>query len=275
MSGERAFVKMHGAGNDFVVIGDLDGAFPATPGVVAALCAAHTGIGADGLILVGRSSKADFRMRYFNRDGGEAGMCGNGARCAARFAFDEEIAGESMAFETNAGIVKAEILAGGKVRIGLGPVRGLRIGLRPGNGWEEAHAADSGVPHAIVFARDARELADPDFPALAGILRGDPIFGEAGANVDLVFAQDRHTIRFRTYERGVEAETLACGTGAVASAVVAAALDLVEPPVACATAGGDILTVDFVPTGEGAEDVFLTGPAVVSFRGEIGAELLR
>ena len=268
MTTRIAFVKMHGAGNDFVVIDDREIRFPVERDLVAALCAAHTGIGADGLILVREADEADFRMRYFNRDGGEAGMCGNGARCVARFARDAGIAGDRMRFETGAGPVDAWIAGDDRVRIGMGPVVGIGIGLRPAGGWEKAHFADSGVPHAVVFADDEAALVDGSFLEKAPLLRSDPLFGEAGANVDLVFVSDPSTISFRTWERGVEAETLACGTGAVASAVVAAAVGLAAPPVSCRTAGGDVLEVDFALGGDEARDVFLTGPAVAAFSGE-------
>ena len=147
------FLKMHGAGNDFVMIEDMDETFQPSGPVVAALCAEHTGIGADGLILLRPSGDADFSMRYFNRDGGEADMCGNGARCAARFASICGIADGEMEFSTPAGTVKAE-LTGKGVRIGIGDVRGLKLEVPTRSGHTVGFAI-CGVPHALLVVDDA------------------------------------------------------------------------------------------------------------------------
>ena len=264
------FAKMHGAGNDFVVIDDRsEGGF--STGAVAALCDRRRGIGADGLILVQPSAAGDFRMRYYNSDGGEADMCGNGARCAARFARDAGIAGATMAFETRAGIVRAEI-DGVLVRVRIGPVTGMRLRLSLEGVPGEVHFGVCGVPHAVVVDRDVLELPRAAFAAFARRIRGNPGLGPAGANVDVVSVAGKSRCAYRTYERGVEDETLACGTGAVVVATVLAHLGLADASVACETSGGDTLLVDVVPGPGGAADTRLSGPAVVSFRGTFSLE---
>jgi len=264
------FAKMHGAGNDFIVIDDRAGRGLSAESV-AALCDRRRGVGADGLILVQPSAEAEFRMRYYNSDGGEADMCGNGARCAARFARDAGIAGAAMSFETRAGIVRAEI-DGALVRMRIGPVTGLRLRLSLEGVSGEVHFGVCGVPHAVVVDRDAFALARPEFAAFARRIRGNPGLGPAGANVDVVSVAGRDRCAYRTYERGVEDETLACGTGAVVVATVLAHLGLADGSLACETSGGDTLLVDVVPGPGGAEDARLAGPAVVSFRGSFSLE---
>jgi diaminopimelate epimerase len=263
---EFEFTKMHGAGNDFIMIDDMDAVFNDAPGLIRALCASHRGIGADGLILLRPfEGQADFAMRYFNSDGSEADMCGNGARCAARFAADRGIAGGRMTFETGAGPVTAHI-EGDLVRIWLEPVYGVRLGISLEGGITACFAV-SGVPHAAVFAEDAGSWAEDRFLNMSRAVRYDPAFQPAGTNVNLVTVESPRRLRYRTYERGVEAETLACGTGALAVSVIAAHVGLVEAPVSCETSGGDVLETSFEVIEGGAEGCTLTGPAETSFRG--------
>jgi diaminopimelate epimerase len=218
MKGQR-FVKMQGAGNDFIMILDLENRFDTSPELIASMCAPHRGVGADGLIVVRPSGDADFRMHYFNRDGGEADMCGNGARCAALLAFRSGIAGRSMAFETRSGTVRAEII-GDQVCIGIGDVKKLALSIHLDRAGIDVHFALSGVPHAVCITEKAGECPEADFLRLARSVRHDPAFAPNGANFNLVTVQGDHELIYRTYERGVEAETLACGTGAVAAAVI-------------------------------------------------------
>jgi diaminopimelate epimerase len=260
------FAKMHGAGNDFIMIDDRRKRFDDSPELIAALCEQHRGIGADGLILIRDSGNADFRMRYFNRDGGEAEMCGNGARCAALFALEQGVAKEKMSFETGAGTVDAEVLERG-VRIGIGEVRGLRLGLALVDNISEIHFAISGVPHAVAIVDDTRGFSEDDFIRTARVVRYHTEFAPNGANFNLAQVLGRNKLAYRTYERGVEAETQACGTGAVAVAVITSHLGLTESPVTCETSGGDSLVIDFERTGDGAGNCRLTGPAVVAFTG--------
>ncbi|HUV36370.1 MAG TPA: diaminopimelate epimerase [Patescibacteria group bacterium] len=260
------FVKMHGAGNDFIMIDDLEERYDPDAGTIAALCAYHRGIGADGLILLRPGSHSQFRMRYYNSDGGEAAMCGNGARCAALFAYRKGIAHREMTFETGSGRVRAEV-RGGMVAVDIEDVRGIRLHMNLEDTGVEAHFTVAGVPHAVILVDDARAYAPGRFLALARSVRNDTAFQPAGANVNLVTVHRSDRLHYRTYERGLERETLACGTGAVASAVIAAHLDLAGPPVECETSGGDVLEVVFDRIDDGATNCRLVGPAVVAFTG--------
>jgi diaminopimelate epimerase len=273
MAADVVFRKMHGAGNDFVMIDDRNGRFPEDRALIAAICERHRGIGGDGLILLRRSEIAEFRMSYFNSDGREAAMCGNGARCAARFALDIGAAGTHMRFETAAGPVEAEI-DDGTVSVAVSPVTGLRVGIEIPGAGSGIGFADSGVPHAALFVDDVRALDRGTFLRTARMIRTFAGFGRAGANADLVTVTGPRTLVYRTFERGVEDETLACGTGAIAVSVIAGSLGLVSPPVSCETSGGDVLTVSFEPVPGGASSVVLSGPAVTSFTGSFDPSLL-
>jgi diaminopimelate epimerase len=248
------------------MIDDREGRFEPRRETIAALCAAHRGIGADGLILIRPSERGQFRMRYYNRDGGEAAMCGNGARCAALFAHRSGIAGRTMTFETGSGVAEAEILQSG-VAIGIGDVGGLRLNLALAAANEPVHFAEAGVPHAALLTEDAVSYPDERFLSLARSIRNDPAFQPAGANVNLVTVHRSDRLSYRTYERGVERETLACGTGAVAVAVITSHLGITRSPVACETSGGDTLEVAFERVDGGAAACRLTGPAVETFSG--------
>lgn len=259
------FTKMHGAGNDFIMIDDMDLGFKEDPGLISALCEFHRGIGADGIILLRPSDTDDFTMKYFNSDGSVAEMCGNGARCTAYYALKLGIAGRTMTFSTGAGPVSAEV-NGESVLIRLEPVHGLRLGLNlPGE--ITAGFAISGVPHAAIIVDDARSLDKDRFIETSRAVRYDSTFEPAGTNVNIVTIESSQRLVYRTYERGVENETLACGTGALGVSVIAAHLGLVTPPVECETSGGDILVTSFEVVDGGAADCSLTGPVRTAFMG--------
>ena len=266
MSSQIRFVKMHGAGNDFIMINAIDGPLDLEEKTIAALCSRHRGIGADGLIIIRPGESADFRMVYHNSDGGEADMCGNGARCAARFAYEAGIASTPMRFETSSGVVEAEI-DGELVMVGIGEVRGVETGMRLEGVAGDVQFADSGVPHAIVLHEEVTTIPDEEFMELAKILRWHSRFEPKGVNVNLVTIRGLHEVVYRTYERGVEGETEACGTGAAALSVVTAHLGLTAPPVTCITSGGDAIVVDFVQNEGGATACSLLGPAISVFEG--------
>lgn len=255
------FWKMHGAGNDFILADDRALAFPAADApFIARLCNRRRGIGSEGLLLIQPSASADFRMRFFNPDGSEADMCGNGARCIAKLAHEIGAAPADMRIETAAGAVRAEILPAG-VRLHLPPPKAWRMHLSIA--WENReiplHFVHAGVPHAVAVVAD---LAAVDVPALGLAIRRHALFAPAGTNADFIRILGPHALAIRTYERGVEAETLACGTGIAAAALVAEKLGLVRAPVQVATAGGDTLEVSTSP-------FTLAGPAEHSFRGEV------
>ena len=250
------FVKMHGAGNDFVMIDNREESFPMEERLIAAMAARGTGIGCEGVIFVQRSADADFRMRFFNPDGSEAELCGNGARCVAAFARRIGAAAfDQMCFETLAGVVSAEILAPNLVRIGMPEPKDLRDGF-----------VNTGVPHAIVPADD---LAAVDVEGVGRRIRHSAAFAPDGANVDFVSYVDTHHARIRTYERGVEAESFACGTGAVAAACIGVVQHGQSFPVTLTTGRGIELTVDGSFDGVAFTSVTLTGPVETRFEGAI------
>jgi diaminopimelate epimerase len=276
-----AFAKMSGAGNTFVVIDNRDRAVEAAlaeagltvDGFVIRMCSPTYGVGADGLILLEPAEGYDFGWRFYNADGSHANMCGNGARCAARYAHLTGLAGESASFCTGAGPVHAQV-HGAEVRVALtppGPV-GPPLALRLGGRAFEARAIDTGVPHLVI---PVPRVSDVDVDALGSEARHDPRFAPEGTNVNFVAVTENGGLKVRTFERGVEAETLACGTGVTAAALVMAALDRVRSPVTVVPLSGEPLTVRFAAEGDGFKDVTIDGPARVLFRGEIDSEALR
>lgn len=268
MSQRIPFWKMHGAANDFIVVDDRSLAFPAGDAAwLRGLMARRTGIGSDGVLLIQPSPRADFRMRFFNPDGGEVDMCGNGARCIARLAHELGAAPAQMAFETGAGTVRAEV-EGANVRLTLTDPKDWRLGRTlDANGRAVAYDfVNSGVPHAVVAVDD---LDATDVAGLGRAIRYHADFAPRGTNANFITVTGPDTVRVRTYERGVEAETLACGTGIVAAALVAGRTGRVAPPVRVQPASGDTLVVDFRLTADGAEQVTLFGPAAHVFRGEM------
>lgn len=265
------FWKMHGAGNDFILIDDRAADFPdRDEALIARLTSRRTGIGAEGLILLRHSAGADVRMLFFNPDGRRAEMCGNGARCVARLARELGLGGDAPTIETDAGLVRATVRADRDVEVGMPSPRNWRqpFGLEVGGRPLVCAFLNTGVPHAVVAAEAARAWGTDPLPVLGPALRGHPAFGPAGTNVDLYEATSSGTLAVRTWERGVEGETLACGTGVVATALAAFRAGEVRPPVRLRAAGGDLLTVDFVPAPDGgAEQVRLAGPVAHVFEG--------
>jgi diaminopimelate epimerase len=262
------FAKMHASGNDFILIDNRDGQVSGDlPAFVRKLCRPHLSVGADGLILIEPSGKADFLWHYYNRDGGEVEMCGNGSRCAARFAFMKGIAGRELCFETLAGLIRAEV-GDSAVKVQLTPPTDYRPRIRVDMGGEslEARFINTGVPHVVYFVDDV-EAADVQKVGAATRYHG--LFAPQGTNANFVKVAGRHNMLVRTYERGVEGETLACGTGATAAALVAGAEGLVDSPVELTTRGGGVLKVYFDWDGKGFSDVYLEGDAILVFEGVI------
>jgi len=262
------FTKMNGAGNDFVLIDNRAGEIHLDRSQIARLCDRHRGIGADGILLLEKASNnADFRMRYFNADGGEAEMCGNGARCFARFANKVADAREKISFETPAGLIAAE-LTGDLVRLQMTEPTDLRLNVKLPMADENKtiHFINSGVPHVVIAVS---QIDDVDVRRAGSAIRHHEMFSPKGANVNFIEKHGPTRIVIRTYERGVEDETLACGTGVVASALVFAALEKVNGPVTIITRGGDELQVGFEKTNNHFRSVTLTGPAEFVFEGTI------
>jgi diaminopimelate epimerase len=263
------FTKMNGAGNDFVLLDNRDGRLRLEVARVAQICDRHRGVGADGLIALipSRSGQTDWAWEFFNSDGSTAEMCGNGARCFARFVQKLTGAKDRITFETLAGVISASF-TGDRVTVGLTRPRDLRLDqtLEVGDQAMIVHALDTGVPHAVVFVDDADRAM---VQAWGAVLRFHPHFAPRGTNVNFVQVLRPGAIRVRTYERGVEGETLACGTGVTASALIAACVHDFNPPVSVRVQGGDTLEVAFVRAGDAFDHVRLTGPADFTFEGRL------
>jgi len=262
------FTKMNGAGNDFVMVDNRDGKLVLDKAQIARLCDRHRGVGADGLLAVEPAQNgAHFRMRYYNADGGEAEMCGNGARCFGRFA--QRVSGQKgdISFETQAGVITAQFL-GDNVRIQMSEPHSLRLNEVLDVAGEKltVHSLNTGVPHAVVFVDD---LEKADVRKLGAGLRYHPHFAPKGTNANFVQKSGPQSISIRTYERGVEDETLACGTGMVACAIIFHELSGAASPVCVKVRGGDTLEIGFRQEGAVYRDVTLTGPADFAFDGQI------
>jgi diaminopimelate epimerase len=264
------FVKMHGAGNDFIVVDHRVPLLPTDPGaLVAAMCDRRRGVGADGVLLLESDPELDFAMRYWNADGRPADYCGNGARCLARFALDRGLGRDGrVRFRTAVGVQEAERLADGRLAVTFGKVArdGEALSLEAAGRRFEGCLIGAGVPH---FVAGVERLAEVPLGDWAPALRHHPRFGAAGANVDFVERLAPGRVAMRTWERGVEGETLACGSGAIATAVWAARAGE-RPPIAVLTAGGDTLIVS-LDEAAGAPHLWqvrLTGPAQAVFDGE-------
>ncbi len=262
------FTKMNGAGNDFVLIDNRAGSVRLTPAQIERICDRHRGIGADGVLLLEESSNsADFRMRYYNRDGGEAEMCGNGARCFARFANKVAGARGKFSFETPAGVIGAE-LHGDLVTLNMSEPSDLRLSVPLTIDGEEAmiHCINTGVPHVVV---PVARIDVVHVNTQGAAIRWHKMFSPKGANVNFIEKRGPKRIAIRTYERGVEDETLACGTGVVASALIFAASEKVSGPIGVLVRGGNELQVGFDKIDNGFGNVTLTGPAEFVFEGSI------
>jgi len=269
------FTKMSGTGNDFILIDhrrpilkDSD-----CSSFARAVCRRNFSVGADGLILIEHSTRADFAWKFFNADGSLAEMCGNGARCAARYAYMQKIAQAGMRFETMAGIVEA-VVKDGSVSIGLTAPRDLQLHLCLDIDAADRilHFINTGVPHVVHFVEDNSRTPIVKWGRL---IRTHKMFQPAGTNANFVEITGQNSLYVRTYERGVEDETMACGTGATAAALIAAVLGKVRPPVSVTTSGKETLTVHFELGPQRQFDkLFLEGPAAIIYHGELQPEAL-
>ena len=262
------FAKFSGSGNDFIIIDHRD-RWCADPAALARqACRRGLSIGADGIILLETADPpAHFAMRIINADGSEADMCGNGARCIARYAYLEKIAPAEMLFATGAGPVSAQVFSDETVKISLNyPIQlSLEQVLYLGHDTLRVDCLNTGVPHAVIVVED---LDGVDVDGLGRTIRNHEQFKPAGTNVNFARQLNAQTIAVRTYERGVEAETLACGTGSVASAIALAIRHEMLPPVTVVTRSGERLTVHFQLTPQGVSNLFLQGSARLVYRGE-------
>lgn len=261
------FWKMSGAGNDFVL---LTGGRPGTAALkelTLKLCAPKLAVGADGLLYVNKAGKSAVSMRYFNSDGSEA-FCGNGSRCSAWWAYSSGLVKrKKFLLKTISGDLPVEIVAEESVRMRMPdvPEAGLDFKGKYPPGIHTLHFLNTGVPHAVVPVKD---LEKTDVRGLGKALRHNKAFGPGGANVNFV-KKSGGAVAVRTYERGVEDETLACGTGITASAVALVLAGQAKQPVTLIARSGDKFRVWLDPKGPGASEIYIQGPAKLVFKGEI------
>ncbi len=266
-----AFSKMSGHGNDFIIIDNRSEDIITNWSERASVwCRRRTSIGADGLLIIEAGGAGDFRLRIFQADGSEAEMCGNGARCVAAFAAREGIAQPKMVMETMAGMVGASVkdeMVAIQLTDPSSPededfldIDGTRIPF---------YFINSGVPHTIIFRDGVAEMPADEVARVGRAVRIHPAFKPAGTNVDFVEIIEPGRIRVRTYERGVEEETLACGTGVVASSIISSRFKGAgEPPIQVEVPGGT-LTVDFKSEGNSFEKVWLKGKVEFVYEGRV------
>jgi diaminopimelate epimerase len=272
MKEQIEFYKMTGGGNDFILIDNreekIDVAALRTS--IPRICRRKLSVGADGLIVLENSDKAHFRWHFFNADGSKAEMCGNGGRCAARLAHILGMAPPELTFETVVGIIHAQV-KGAVVKLTLPPPTDVRLGIALLIGEEEISVdfINTGVPHTVILTPDLTEV---DVVGLGRQIRQHQAFQPAGTNVDFVRVE-KSTVEIRTYERGVEDETLACGTGAVAAAVIAGLRGLVTSPTTVIPRSREPLTIYYQGERE-MKEVSLEGEVRMIYRGWLEEEAL-
>jgi len=264
------FTKAVASGNDFIVIdnksGELDSRMLDYSHLARELCPRRHAVGADGVLVLESSDAADFRMRIINPDGSEVTMCGNGARCSALYASSARW-GDNLTIETGAGILKSEV-SGGNVKLKMSDPKDLQMNINLGIGpnMMTVHFVDTGVPHVVHLVEDLENYPVKD---IGSKIRHHPMFEPEGTNANFVGDIAEGGASLRTYERGVEDETLACGTGTTASAIILALLGEAEPPVVMKTKSGEDLTVHFNMSGKKIDDVYLEGSAQLVYEAKI------
>jgi diaminopimelate epimerase len=263
---------MSGTGNDFLMIDNREGLLKdgEASKLAKAACPRRISAGADGIILLDRPASAghDYRMRIFNADGSEAEMCGNGSRCIAVFARQLGAARDTQRMETLAGLVQATVLPGAQAaRVQLSQPSALEVrrGLDVLGTKCDLYFINTGVPHAIQFVADAAAV---DVKSAGAAIRHHEAFKPKGTNANFVQLMGADTIKVRTYERGVEDETFACGTGSTAAAIVSGLVHGYRSPVKVLTSGGSVLTIHFERQGGGVGAPFLEGAVDTIFKGE-------
>ncbi len=261
---------MNGAGNDFVVVDNRDRKISLTTEQIIKICDRHRGIGADGVMMLipCDSKKADWAWDFYNADGSKAAMCGNGSRCFARYI--QRVTGTTkneLTFETIAGIIHATF-QGERVMVNLTKPHGLRLSepVQLKNGVATLHFLNTGVEHVVMFVKNADEMM---VCGVGAEIRYHQHYAPKGTNANFVQLLDKNFIRVRTYERGVENETLACGTGVTASSLISARIHNFTSPVKVQVQGGDLLEVSFDRNGDEFSNVRLTGPATFVFEGKM------
>ena len=266
MSG-TTFTKMNGSGNDFVIIDNREGQVTPDDQMkwVRRLCRRKFSVGADGILFIEPSQTADFKWQFYNADGSRADMCGNAARCVARFAYLNKIAPQEMSFETGAGLIKA-VVNGDKVKVRMVDPKNLvtDLAINIDDTPVVGHFVDTGVPHYVIEVDDIEAV---DLEKNGPRIRYHEEFAPDGTNVNFIAVENKNTLVLRTYERGVEAETFACGTGATAVAIIANRLHQMASPINVMTLGGGILTIYFEVEKSGYLKVDMEGDARIVYQG--------
>ncbi len=266
---EISFYKMVASGNDFVVIDNRQKVVKDPVRFTREVCAPHLGVGADGVLFFEDSSKADFKMRILNSDGSEAEACGNGFRCIALFARQKLDYPANFQFESMSGLIRAEV-NGKRVRVRMVDPKDFQERAQVDVLGHRLHYSfiNTGVPHTVIFVEGLKKI---DVENLGRAIRHHKIFKPRGTNVNFVEVESKSDIRVRTYERGVEKETLACGTGSTASAIVSSLLGYANPPVQVHTSGGEILTINFRRQGKKINNVTLEGEVRFVYEGKLAS----
>ncbi len=265
-----AFWKMAGAGNDFILIDGRRRRFKAEKSFIKKICTRSLSLGADGVIVIAESKTADFRVRFYNSDGSISRFCGNGSRCASRYAFLRGIAGKALSFEGDDGIHHA-MVRGGLVRVSvLDVARAIipEVVTTEDTSWSGA-LINTGVPHFVIERPDIERI---DMDVFGKAIRYHTQFRPSGVNVDCIRYENDGSITIRTYERGVERETLSCGSGCTAAAVYASIVKNAASPLTFHTRSHIDLRVFFKKSEGNVKSLFLEGDARIVCRGEIGSE---
>lgn len=278
-----SFIKMSGAGNDFVLFDKkLNPDLTLSGESIKKICDRRFGVGADGIIVIDDSLDLNFEMEYYNSDGSTGSLCGNGARCAIKYGtLSNRNVNELIRFKSNGKEYSGKMLNLDSIRFYLNQPEGLRLNFNVGVAGKKVNASfvNTGAPHLVINLNDLlsseilTDLNSNDFESLPVYDLGREIrfskdFAPDGVNVNFIKIGEQN-IEIRTYERGVENETLACGTGSVAAAIILYENYNVNPPVELKTKGGRFLEVDFIFGGQKYQDLSLTGPAEVVFKGEL------
>lgn len=267
---------MSGHGNDFVIVDNWDGQVKSAemPELVRAVCRRRFGVGADGMVFIEAGpEEVDFGWRFFNADGSEADMCGNAGRCTAYYAHHNGIAPSEMSFMTNAGVINAEVMSKTvKVQLTQPSDIVLESELEIDDEKLTFCSINTGVPHAAIWVDDLENI---DVTGIGRQVRFHPFYKPAGVNVNFIQVLGAGRLAVRTYERGVEDETLACGTGVAAAVLLTALRDQAESPTRVLTRGGEALTIYFTKTEDDLFDVFLEGPVRTIYTGRLEADILK
>jgi diaminopimelate epimerase len=270
-----SFWKMSGSGNDFIIIDNRDLSLDVgdLPAFARRLCARKISVGADGLFLIEPSLVADFKWQFFNSDGSVAEMCGNGSRCVARWACQTGVTPAKLCIQTRAGVIDAEV-RDDMVKVRLTEPSPLKqnIPVFLEGGECGLDCIDTGVPHAVCFVASVEAC---DVAGTGRQIRRHEVFQPKGTNANFALVLDRHKMRVRTYERGVEDETLACGTGVVASVLAAAGRNFVDSPVDVTVQSGEILCVYFSRAGDVFREIYLEGKVKMVYQGMLFEEAYR